>query len=111
MRELRRLGRAVAVIGDAVWSSTPGPEHRELFGDLPDGEDGIAEMAEAAGWTVVERARSSIDEWDEFEHGWIEGVRSIGTPAAAALADHRLEEYHQAYRGVLGFGWLFLAAD
>jgi len=104
---MRRLGTSGAVIGDMVWSTTPNQEHVELFGDLPKGEEGLADLASAAGWTVTERSRSSLSEWDEFEHGWIDGARRVGTSEADAFADERLEGF-KTYRGVAGFGWLFL---
>ena len=78
-----------------------------MFGDLPAGPDVLAELAATAGWTVVEHGHSSLEEWDDFELGWIAGVRSLGTPEAMAFADQRLRDY-RSYRGVLGFGWLYL---
>ncbi len=107
LEAMRHLGRSIAVIGDLVWSTTPTQEHREFFGDLPHGKDGLANLAITAGWNVVERSQSSIDEWDEFELGWIAGVRDVGTPEAESFANERFEGY-QSYRGVAGFGWLFL---
>lgn len=102
-----------AVVADGVWAEQPTDEHREWFGELPDGEDGLAELAVGAGWTVVARSRSTLAEWDGFEHGWIGGVRSVGTPEATAFAETRLQEYQgpTGYRGVLGFGWVLLRRD
>lgn len=104
---LRAFGRSAAVIGDLVWTATPEQEHLDIFGPLPVGEQALVELAVAAGWEVVDSDRSSLAEWDEFEVGWIEGVRKIGTPDALAFAAERQETY-ESYRGVAGFGWLFL---
>lgn len=102
-----------AVVADGVWAGDPTDQHHEWFGELPDGEDGLATLAIEAGWAVAERDRSTLAEWDGFEHGWIRGVRSVGTPEAEGFAGTRLQEYEgpRGYRGVLGFGWLLLVRD
>ncbi len=101
------LGTSAAIVADGVWSAEPTAEHREMFGHLPDGEDALAGLARSAGWTVAGQGRSSVEEWDEFELGWIDGVRAVGTVEAVDFAEQRLADY-QGYRGVLGFGWLLL---
>lgn len=108
LKAMRGLGTSAAVFGDMVWTEDPGPEHIDLFGEgLPRGEDDLADLAIAAGWTVAARSSSSLEEWDEFEHGWIGGVRAVGSPAAEAFATERSEMYN-IYRGVAGFAWLHL---
>lgn len=97
----------VALIGDGVWESTPDQWCLEVFGELPVGVEGLANQAIAAGWTVDDADLSTLVEWDDFEHGWIKGVRAVGTSAAEAFADERQAEYLK-YRGVLGFGWVRL---
>lgn len=100
----------VSVVGDGVWQANPDSWCRETFGDLPNGVDQLAELARAAGWKVTDAAVSTVDEWDDFEHGWIAGVRAIDTDEANTFADERAAEYER-YRGVLGFGWLMLRSD
>lgn len=99
----------MALVGDGVWETEPDGWCLDTFGELPQGPDGLASMAEAAGWTVLDAALSTRDEWDAFEGAWIAGVRSVGTPAAHAFADERTRQYYDRYRGVLGFCWLVLS--
>ena len=108
----RRLGELVptggsAVVGDGIWGDDPDAWCLDTFGPLPHGLTGLAAEAERAGWTVVDADTSTLAEWDQFEQGWIDGVRSVGTEWATAFADRREREYRR-YRGVLGFGWLVL---
>lgn len=102
------IPNGVAIVGDGVWDSAPDTWCQETFGDMPAGLDALVAVAEGAGWTVVDRARSTLAEWDEFELGWIGGVRAVGTNEAEVFADARQAEYER-YRGVLGFGWLVLS--
>jgi hypothetical protein len=108
---LERLGSllpsGVALVGDGVWQSDPTPWCLETFGEHPAGLSGLTSIAEDAGWSVVNASLASLEEWDAFEHGWIDGVRAVGSPEANEFADFRAEEYRK-YRGVLGFGWLVL---
>lgn len=101
------LPSGVAVIGDGVWQQEPSPWCLEIFGEQPSGLAGLTSVAEDTGWKVVDASLATIEEWDGFEHGWIDGVRSVGSPEATAFADRRLADYAK-YRGVLGFGWLVL---
>jgi SAM-dependent methyltransferase len=101
------VGSGVALIGEGYWAEPPSDWCREIFGELPDGLDGLVSSSVAAGWTVEHAESSTLTEWDEFEHGWCDGVRAVGTTEAAAFADERADEYLR-YRGVLGFGWLVL---
>ncbi len=107
LEAIQAFGTAAAIVADGVWAAEPSAEHRELFGELPAGEDALATLARAAGWIVAGQGRSSVQEWDEFELGWIEGVRDVGTAEAVEFAERRLQDY-RGYRGVLGFGWLLL---
>ena len=96
-----------AVVGDGIWEETPNDWCLETFGEQPAGLQGLATLAQEAGWTVEHADLSTREEWDDFEHGWCDGVRNVGSPAATTFADERSAEY-QNYRGVLGFGWLHL---
>lgn len=96
-----------AMVGDGLWQSPPDDWCREAFGEPPTGLDGLVAEAERAGWTIVDADTSTLDEWDEFEGAWIDGVRSVGTPVARAFADERAAD-RDRYRSVLGFGWLVL---
>jgi len=98
-----------AVVGDGVWESAPSQWCLDVLGEQPVGLNGLTELAEAAGWTVVESDLSSRSEWDSFEGRWSDGVRSVGSDAALALANEREAEYRRHYRGVLGFAWLVLS--
>lgn len=97
-----------AIVGDGLWETTPDDWCRETFGDMAAGLSGLTAKAEGAGWTVVDAATATLEEWDEFELGWIGGVRAVGTTDATTFADARQSDYTR-YRGVLGFGWLVLS--
>lgn len=94
------------LVADVVWAATADAETRDRFGELPAGAAGAGSLAEAAGWSVVDCSTSSLEEWDEFEHLWCAGVRSLGTPDAEAFADQRWAIYQAQHRGVLGFAWV-----
>ena len=102
--ELMPSGRLA--IGDGCWQQPPDAWCEQVFGPLPDRPGGLANAARERGWQVVSLDSSSQEEWDAFEGGWGEGVRSLGEPAADAFADRRWSEYRDHYRGVLGFAWL-----
>ncbi len=108
---LNRLAALVpagsAIVGDAIWQAAPDPWCEETFGELPVGGEALAAEASRAGWEVVEIGTSTQSEWDQFEHGWIGGVRALGTEEAFRFAAQRERDYEN-YRGVLGFGWLVL---
>lgn len=106
-RELYRIGAVGAVVGDGIWIQEPGSENLDRFGPLFHGVEGLVQLATTAGWTVWKATTSTIEEWDDFEAGWCEGVRQSGTDEAAAFADHRWDMY-LTYRGVLGFGWIYV---
>lgn len=99
--------RGLAFIGDSVWQAEPDVWCQDTFGELPDGATGLAAVARESGWTVRDAHLSSAEEWDEFEDGWIQGVRAVGTAEALTFADERATE-RERYRGVLGFAWLEL---
>ena len=98
----------VAVVGDAIWASEPDEWCRAAFGDVPDGIAQLVALAGRFGWTVDDASVSSSDEWDHFERAWCRGVEAVGTERARLLAHERALEYEQRYRGILGFGWLYL---
>lgn len=106
LRELCPRGKAL--VGDAVFLAEPDEWCLEAFGELPRGLGELVEHARAAGWKVEAASLSTLEEWDEFEHSWIDGARAAGTSSAATFADERAEAYKR-YRGVLGFGWLQLS--
>jgi SAM-dependent methyltransferase len=107
LRALRDLASLAAVVGDGIWLAEPDEAIEAMFGQLPLGVDGLVAVAERCGWTVADADVSTLEEWDRFESGWCGGVRDVGTAEAVAFADARWAEY-QNYRGVLGFGWLYL---
>lgn len=98
----------VAVIGDGLWETTPTRWCLDTLGEHPAGLDGLVDLAEAGGWAVIDSGLSTPAEWDAFEQGWVDGVRSIGSEEALAFAAEREADYLRRYRGVLGFGWLVL---
>ena len=100
-------GAARAVVGAGIWESHPSDELREMFGHQPRGIIGMGMRATSAGWTVLDASRSTPEEWNGFEETWTAGVRAVGTDEASAYADQR-EALSARYRGVLGFGWLWL---
>ncbi len=101
--------QGTVVVGDSNWQQPPSPWCLEAFGPLPDGLNEVRQLASDAGWTVTRADESTMDEWDDFERTWSEGVRAVGTEAAARFAESRQQEYLDHYRGVLGFCWLELA--
>ena len=105
---LKSIGSKGAVVGDMIWTGTPTPGLAEDFGELPVGTEALARMAAESGWIVEETSESTLAEWDEFEGGWIDGVRKVGTPQASHFADERADMYQQ-YRGIAGFGWVYLS--
>jgi hypothetical protein len=94
------------LVADVVWVDTPGADALDRFGALPAGPQGAASLAEAAGWSVVDTSVSSLEEWDEFERSWGDGVRALGTAEAVAFAEQRWALYEAEHRGVLGFAWV-----
>ena len=94
------------LVADVVWVDTPGADALDRFGALPAGAPGAAALAEEAGWTVTACDTSSVEEWDEFERSWGDGVRALGTAEAVAFADQRWDLYRTEHRGVLGFAWV-----
>ena len=96
-----------AIVGDGIWEASPDPWCIETFGELPSGLGTLVDRAVDAGWVVDDADVSTLAEWDGFETGWTTGVRAVGTPEALAFAEQRTADYDR-YRGVLGFGWLYL---
>ena len=105
MIDLTRPG-GVAVVGDGVWATKPDAWCRDTFGDLPTRNDLIS-MAGQLGWEIEDVDGSTLQEWDDFEAAWTDGVEGVGTQQAIDVASQRREEYRH-YRGVLGFAWLLL---
>jgi len=112
LRALHRLvagtgGRAL--LGDAFWAHPPGEQARAVFGDLPDLLH-LTELAVDAGLHPLHVGSSTLAEWDDFESDWRAGLELSGNATARQISDERRREYLGEYRGVLGFGWLVLAA-
>lgn len=99
-----------ALLGDAFWARPPAERARAVFGELPD-LLGLTELAVAAGLRPVHVGVSTLAEWDDFESDWRAGLELSSNPKARQLSDERRREYLSGYRGVLGFGWLLLAAE
>ncbi len=96
--------RRQLIVADAAWMGEPDDWCRATFGELPTVDD-VADTAAQIGFASLDLSTSALDEWDEFEQGFIAGIRSVGGDDAQYFADLRSEEYAR-YRGVLGFAWL-----
>jgi SAM-dependent methyltransferase len=103
---LRHVNASRVLIGDAFWAAQPDAWSLATFGEFSRGLAEVKASASDVGWRVVDIDASTQDEWDAFEDGWCAGVAAVGTPDARALAAERASEYHDHYRGVLGFAWL-----
>jgi SAM-dependent methyltransferase len=96
------------LFGAGCWTAPPGDGAREIFGDLPTFAD-LCAAARSAGWRVLHAGTATLREWDDFESEWRVGLELAPEPEARQLADERLREYVEVYRGVAGFAWLVLA--
>jgi len=99
---------------DAVGIDTDADLIATAQGELASNSRLTFEVADIAAWAgspdlgaALTIGVSNLDEWDEFEHDWGAGVRSVNTPEDHAFADGRAAE-NERYQGVLGFGWLTL---
>ncbi len=95
------------LLGDGVWMREPKPDAVLMFGELPD-LAGLCAMA-ADPFRVIHHAVSTLDEWDDFESRWRQGLELADDQALQAFADERRRQYLEGYRDVLGFAWLVLA--
>ena len=111
LRELlERVERGGTLLfADGFWERPPGADARRLFGDLPVFE-GLLQMARGAGLTVEQAERSTREEWDAFEAGRRAGLEAADDPLVRLAAVEHERDYHDGYRGVLGFAWLVLGA-
>jgi cyclopropane fatty-acyl-phospholipid synthase-like methyltransferase len=95
------------LLGDGIWMREPRPDAMLMFGELPD-LAGLCSRA-ADPFRIVHHAVSTLDEWDDFESRWREGLELADDEAVRAFADERRRQYLEGYRDVLGFAWLVLA--
>ena len=114
-RHVRPDGRLL--LGDGGWVGPPTEAALAVIGEGVPGLDALEGMAEAAGWTVLDRQEAEQEEWDAFEEGWCAGLEAFAAAtdspadaaAARALAAEHRAGYREGYRGVLGFSYLVLA--
>lgn len=122
LRGLMRPGGRL-VYGEAMWSSAPTPAATSVLSGRDDEYlrvEGMVCVAQAHGFTVTAAQVASLEEWDDFEAGFVGRLeRWLQThpadhPEAAAvreqLRDQR-EGYLKGYRGVLGMAYLTLVAE
>ncbi len=100
------------LFGYQFWERPPSAEVKAFIGDLPDLPQLLAKITDV-GWRPLDFVVSSVQEWDEFESGymrdWEEMVLANGDTAVEARrrADEQRAGYLQR-RGVLGFALLTL---
>lgn len=94
--------------GDAFWAvAEPSQAARDIFGDL-ETWDTLLEAVAGAGYIVDQADQATRDEWDTFEAAWAAGPLAADDEVIRASAQERIRQYHEIYRGVLGFAWLRL---
>lgn len=111
-----------AVYGEAIWTAKPTPEaiaplanRADEFVFLPE----LLETVRDCGFVVVRAHQATLDEWDEFESGFIAryarwlAAHPTEHPDAAAVRTRMLAQsdaYFRGYRGILGMAYLELLA-
>jgi SAM-dependent methyltransferase len=109
-RLLRPGGRGL--LGEGFWARLPSAAALKGLGGATEDEltelRGLLKLAEKAGLEVVSHEVAGLDEWDEFESRWCDGLWATGLPEAVAVADEHRNAYVDGYRGTLGFAYLVL---
>jgi cyclopropane fatty-acyl-phospholipid synthase-like methyltransferase len=95
------------LFGDGFWKQEPSDEIRQIFGDLKD-LAGLEFSIASSHLTVAYRDVANLEEWDEFEARWRQGLVESSDTEANQFALERMEEYENGYRGVLGFAYFIL---
>lgn len=124
LRGLRRHVRegGAAIVGTGYWRRTPDPEYLAAFGGSADEMTTLEEtaaLAEANGWRITARHASTLEEWDDYEHGYAARVREWVAahpedPDAPQFA-RRIESWSGAYerwgRDTMGYVTFVLGRD
>ena len=117
---VRRGGRVV--FGEGIWSRPPTPEVTAPLGGRDDEMVVLPELTELAvahGFAIAAVHEASLDEWDEFESGYVAGcatwlaTHSPDDPDAERVRERAAVQraaYLRGYRGVLGLAYLQLVA-
>jgi SAM-dependent methyltransferase len=109
-RLLRPGGRAL--LGEGFWAKPPSETALRGMGDAKADElaelPGLLALVERSRLELVHHEVADIDEWDEFESRWCDGLWATGLPEAIAVADEHQDGYIHGYRGTLGFAYLIL---
>ncbi|MBI5168267.1 MAG: class I SAM-dependent methyltransferase [Candidatus Eisenbacteria bacterium] len=124
LRGLRRLvgDGGAAIVGTGFWRRTPDPGYLAAFGGSEDEMTALEEtaaLAEANGWRVSARHVSTLEEWDDYEHGYAARVRewvaAHPEDPDAPLFARRIESWAGAYerwgRDTMGFVTFVLVRD
>jgi SAM-dependent methyltransferase len=109
-RLLRPGGRAL--LGEGFWAKLPSAAALTGLGDATEEELTelwvLLKLIGKSGMDVVHHEAADLDEWDDFESRWCDGLWATGLPEAIAVADEHQHGYIHGYRGTLGFAYLVL---
>jgi cyclopropane fatty-acyl-phospholipid synthase-like methyltransferase len=104
------------LFGDGFWEREPSKAAVEIFGEEVVPLADLIRLAHSAGWQVRHLSQADQSEWDDFEstwrlgrHRWLaEHPDALGSAALRDELEQGVQEYLDAYRGVLGFCYLVL---
>jgi SAM-dependent methyltransferase len=111
-----------ALVGTGYWKLPPAPGYLELLGASPDELpelDGAGAMAGDAGWSVVARHASTLEEWDVYEDAYAGAMRrwleahpdDADAPAFRARLEAWTGGVRRWGRDTMGFVTLLLRRD
>ncbi len=113
---------ARVLYADAIWSRPPTPEATAVLSGRDDEFLALADLVELAatqGFAVAGVQEATLEEWDEFESGFVAGhagwlaaheAHHADAPAVRERLDAQRASYLRGYRGVLGMAYLQLLA-
>jgi cyclopropane fatty-acyl-phospholipid synthase-like methyltransferase len=93
------------LFGTGMYTTTPAPEIKEIFGELP-GFDELQDIIRRNGFNILDAEEATIEEWDAFEANWRKGLEASADAEIQAFAHARKKEYEEGYRSVLGFCYI-----
>ncbi|TDP97474.1 SAM-dependent methyltransferase [Labedaea rhizosphaerae] len=104
------------LLGEGFWRTPPSAAAMEFFGGDTGQYGTLAELVELAqehGYRTLAVSEASIDEWDEFQFGYLRGYERLlldhpDDAETRAKSDQFRTTYLGAWRGVLGMAYLTL---